>query len=825
MASASPPAIAPSTSKKEPEVLTAGYMATLAALCTINKVTPEEIASIFTEEFIPALKSGSSRPRVGAAARLHTALASLRTPPRRRRLGRRLSLTGYDSEDESESKADDGDNVFERPCTWERDSACWLRDDLELWNNLLEMAGFEMREHVWSEMTIAGYVFSEKGPPFEEDILRVSLLIHFLLLRHRCVKRLLVDMEMSFVEPMMLWDAIKNGAGALTHLEYQPSEADRQAFATTEEATEWARAIFGLNMLTSLHICYAYFDKEVAELLTNFMDETTSLATLIMSGIEPTDPVSAGFFLESMALNRTLKSFQVSPAFLSIGDGEPLATLVRHHTALQKLEVHGGKTCSVSAVLKAAMESPSLKLLFIHACPITAGDIAALSVALKREPPKTPASSESSTTPTPTGRLEVLGFFNCISGDSRLEKLYASLIEGKLLSLTLERCSLGEDFAIAAAERLRSDSRLQILNVQDNRISIAGYTKLVNALEVNKNLQKLAFTVKVRPEESEMAEFCQAVRQHRASSRLHIAWINPRDGEFQRGVRLCKASTLISDLKGWPIEDARVLLDTVETSHTNFLAKLESAEPLCRGVTKKLVKVVGRTQFLSVLKLNISLSVEDEIKVLEALERNTSVEVLELYNFSFPIRVSRALGHMIKHNKHINMMTVFIRQTFEMWTEMRSVCREVERTIEHNHALTSFHVTCGRCNFANQFDILNTIRRNMMQVLEAICFVKGSDEKSHALAFDALKDNTHTVEKVLNSNFFNYSREEATANIEAARVRLAENYLALTGHARREVRGGQLRRWRPIIGTHLVGALSRACSFFRLNDALLVPGM
>ncbi|KAL3241391.1 hypothetical protein MRX96_021639 [Rhipicephalus microplus] len=551
------------------DILSTEYMTLLQRLCRLTNPTVAEISAIFTGDFRRALGGARARPSVRAEAASAQAPSGSRATPStsrgsKKRFGKpssgkgrgRKGITRVEPEEEDEPNSEDVG--FARPCTWEPDRPCWLRGELEQWNNLLARNFFELKEHLWSEFTFTGYGWSEINVPEDLDTLRVSLLINFLLRRHRCLNRVLVDFEMSNLEHAIFWDGIKNGAAAVTTLEYKATVAQQKGMAPKEEYQIWASSLSSLKYLHSLHLTRVFMNLKISEELADFMEETTTLETLSLNAIKPQAKVVAGF-LEALAMNKSIKNFYVSEEFAKAEEGRPLAYFLKNHKVIHTLEVKGGGDFVPSAILRAAMLSRSLRCLNIHACKLLVVDIDEISNALSRGPPDIPpgrdlspearappearasaadgsslaakglsraatsstaekspdegtsaaadeAMSPESPTPT-TSHLEKLGFFDITNSNPLLEQSYASLIGGVLLGLTLSSCDLEETFATAAAAALVRDSRLRTLDVQHNPIPFSKYAAMIDTLKVNETIETLAFTVAGMPASNLTAKF------------------------------------------------------------------------------------------------------------------------------------------------------------------------------------------------------------------------------------------------------------------------------------------------------------------------------
>ncbi|XP_075730271.1 uncharacterized protein LOC142772057 [Rhipicephalus microplus] len=862
------------------DILSTEYMTLLQRLCRLTNPTVAEISAIFTGDFRRALGGARARPSVRAEAASAQAPSGSRATPStsrgsKKRFGKpgsgkgrgRKSTTRVEPEEEDEPNSEDVG--FARPCTWEPDRPCWLRGELEQWNNLLARNFFELKEHLWSEFTFTGYGWSEINVPEDLDTLRVSLLINFLLRRHRCLNRVLVDFEMSNLEHAIFWDGIKNGAAAVTSLEYKATVAQQKGMAPKEEYQIWASSLSSLKYLHSLHLTRVFMNLKISEELADFMEETTTLETLSLNAIKPQAKVVAGF-LEALAMNKSIKNFYVSEEFAKAEEGRPLAYFLKNHKVIHTLEVKGGGDCVPSAILRAAMLSRSLRCLNIHACKLLVVDIDEISNALSRGPPDIPpgrdlspearappearasaadgsslaakvlsraatsstaerlpdegtsaavdeAMSPESPTPT-TSHLEKLGFFDIANSNPLLEQSYASLIGGVLLGLTLSSCDLEETFATAAAAALVRDSRLKTLDVQHNPIPFSKYAAMIDTLKVNETIETLAFTVAGMPASNLTAKFFQAIHESNAASRLKISWVDPRGSDFAQGVDNCRTSLLLTSLSRRPLREVGPLLDTVKKSSNNFAATIRCTATTLRPVVDKLITICRGTKFLNDLKLSVDISEQDGLSLIRSLERNRSVRVLELSNFLFRKRAIRALGQLVQHNQCINELTISIQKGKQEWNQMKSVCRELKEAVLSNRALTVLNVEVANFNLANDFTIKDTLRRNMMYVNEASYFVKGSNDRGHATAFEALKK-SYSLKKVVQWSF-NLKAEQAMKKIEDAHRRYAANYFTLTGVVKDRVRCEPDPDGLATLEEFRVNVLAHLCNFLSINDVL-----
>lgn len=823
----------PSQQGQDGDVLSPEYMALLQSLCRLTQPTVNEISGIFNGEFRRALGDGKTKPskRSEAQSTSRGGPSTSRGAPSRgsrkrggksasRGRGKGRGRKGAKGDDPDDDDGDDGgnggvaDNGYQRGCTWEPDQKpCWIIAELDPWNRTLAKGFFELHEHKWGELTLQGYAWPDTSPPTLPEVLRVSLLVHLLLRQHRCVLRVVLDMVINKLEPMIFWHAIKSCAGGLKFFQFYSDDAHLFGQVPQADAVMWAHSVATLASVRIIHLARVFFDREIALVLGRYVEDSTALIDLTLNGVTA-DSDDAATFLDYVARNRTLKKMWLQQDLLMARGGDALANVVRNHVTLDSLEVAGAGTATPSAVLKAAVQSPSLRSLIVNRCVISAPDVRAMAAALTRRPPS-PATAEGATAapPSPTSHLENLSFLSCGGTDARLQRAYASLIGGVLLRLTVTDCSVTDVFASAVAKKLSTDTRLRELFVQHNPFTTNGRRTIVQALQVNKTLETLAISLMPAPDLSRMFDIIRELDV----SRLILGWGNPSGFDFAEGNHLCRVSSAFFDLDRRDPEDARVLLDTLASSRQVNAVSLECTHFSVPAVLRHLAEAVGKTKYLRELKLTLDVPEAYVVSALRAMEDNKSVHRLHLSKITFKRRAVKALGRMVEQNRTINLLNIDLMQSgIDNWTQLRSVCRELKEAILRNRFLISVNVTVGNDNRASDYPIKEALRRNMMIVNQAIRFVYGSMNKSHALAFETLQYSLSV--KHMMCEHFDITERDALAKIDDARNRLAANYFILTGVIRERITCD--RRGKATIGELDMDLLARICSYLSLTDVM-----
>ncbi|XP_077497734.1 uncharacterized protein LOC144108353 [Amblyomma americanum] len=437
--------------------MTAEYIEKLRSLCTFSKTTTNEIIDIF-KELHGSLSKGTSTPSTSSR-------------------GRRCSTDDSDPI-AALQRASRARESFDRPCTDKSGAKqCWLVSELDPWNLVLSRGFIELREHSWGELFLEGYSRADNNTPRYRDALLVSLLVDVLLQQHRCVTIIVLNVAFSNMDMAIFWHSLQNGGEGVRHLEFT-SESGELTLLQWFGIELWSYSVVCLPALHSLHISRLLFNDEVAQTLGNYMVTTTTLKSMVFNDVQA-ECKHATLFLDHLARNTTVTSLKFHEHFVLAQGGQALARVLKNHVALECLEIRGKEKYTPSAVLRAAVQSCSLKSLAVHKFTILAEDIEVMAAGLTRHPP---SYAMEKSPRTRTSSLEKLSFFDS-KRKPGLQAAYGKLIGGVLLQLTIKRCFLGDVFAVTAARKLRNDSRLRVLEVKDSGLPVSAIRILVKALE------------------------------------------------------------------------------------------------------------------------------------------------------------------------------------------------------------------------------------------------------------------------------------------------------------------------------------------------------
>ncbi|XP_070397100.1 uncharacterized protein [Dermacentor albipictus] len=740
-------------------VFTRSYTDSLREMCEWYHPSRTRIPELYEGFFRDTLRSRSARPSdMARAAAADSPSTSRGTPSQHVVFSYQRSLGG---------DANPNDDDYARKCTWRHNRACWLFYELEQWNSLLAKGCFELLVHKCYELELVGFRCSLLDNPSNYDVFQTALLIIVLLQRHSCLTRVVVDVVGAKLERRLFWHAMAESKDRVRFLDLRADIYDGED--PVGHGVLWASSVSIMWRVVSLNLSGVLFNQEVSEALARYM-KTTALESLSLTNITA-EAAEVSHFLIHFAHNTSIKKLCLPAAFLSAQSGELLADAVRNHSGLEELEVRGSGLTSPSALLRGAVRNKTLRCLNIYSCQASLEDIKELAVALTRRP-LSPSSSEgtSSESLTPTRRLERLGFFNFAKCDTDLERAYASLIGGVLLSLTLFNCHLTDTFGIAAALKLNIDDRLLKLNVAKNLIKPAGIYRMVEAMQVNHSLETLIVTILRMQPVDELLRLFSLIRTHGVSARLQFHWEEPRATPFAQGVPLCRLCTCEFALDRRTLDDATALMGTLSTTRHIRIASIKCTFSSPVLVIQTIIDAVRSARYLRHLTLNAYVRVPEMLKLVDALKSNRSVGILELPKHMFDEAVVTAMGQLVVHNRTIYILTIVIEDLKCKKQDVEIFRSEMSKAVPLNPFLIAVNLMLCNVNQETSFEVKQALRRNMMKVHMAVHFVNGSSDHSHVLAFRELA-HTYSVEHVLSHND-GLDETIAAGKVIAARSRL-----------------------------------------------------
>ncbi|KAH7976334.1 hypothetical protein HPB52_012021 [Rhipicephalus sanguineus] len=744
-------------------ILTPEYADLLRSLSAISTPSLNDVTNIF-KEFRRSLDARKPKPSSKPSTSLSTSSGA--SKKRGGKSAARATAVS-DGADFDGCASGDGNLGFERSCTWEPDeNRCWIVSDLDLWNRILSCNCVELREY-------------------------------------KCVTHIFLDMSMTTIERYILWHAIKTGAGGVKRLEIRPCFLNICGLTALIERTVCCQAIATMMNLTFLRLSDIYLTDEMAHTIGVYVEQTTALTILQLIQAVAND-TNAGVFLDHLARNRSVKSLRVQEFFVIARQGQALADVVRNHVTLQEIEARGPPDFRPSALLAAAVQSPSLRSLTVHDCLVDAEDIQAMASALTVTRAPIDFTAEM-LPPLPTSRLRQLTFMNCV-----------------LVRLKLFKCGLGEIYAARAAYRLLYDKRLRELDLEDNDFTTDALSDIIGTLKVNKTLEALVVNMTNQHTEGEVASLFRKINKTDAFSRIMFHWVNPRASDLLQSIHASHTPSVCLNLD--EREDAAACLQAIADNRNLDVVCLEFTE-LPEGTTvQRLTHTLATSKSLRKVSLSSSLPESDVVLLFRALEKNRTISVIEFRSITFQKRTARALGQMVERNRKIIFLTVVVADNdpvVDCTVQVRSICRELKEAILRNRFLMNVAVKIGLSERSHDLVIMDALRSNTVLLNRAVRFVNGSMEKVDALAFDTLQHCESVPLRMLMD--FDICRESALEKVAEARQRLVFNYFVLTGVVEAAVVCERSRKAKKkkttldMIGRRLQ---ARICSYLSLADVM-----
>lgn len=805
MATAAEPA------EQEAGILTPEYMASLRTLCTWTRPTLEQVSDIFNQEFRDVLGLGITQPLVPAeppaspepsipidapsTSRGRTPRSSRKrvtqkfTARRGRSQGRsRKWSIAEEPEDESANEGDTTSGAadvvtkvgedYGRSCTWEpKEKRCWLFDKLDRWNTLLATGLLQLVEFRWGEFRLQGYAAIDLTPTPLEHVLRVSLLVHLLLKTHRCIQRVEVDLAVTKLEEPVFWDALYGCPGVRDHFEFCGHHTFYFREEEPEESVRWAQSIATLTGLRSLTLGNILLSPEAAEILGNYVEESISLTTLNLKHFEPADGIIP--FLRHLAFNISVTSMEVTIEMLENEEGLVFADVVRTHVALNKLEIHGSKVATPSALMRAAVGSRSLKTFILNECNLAVLDLAIMSRALYRRPPS-PVSfpGGASASEPPTSGLENLMFYKCGKEEDRmLEVAFAELIRGGLRLLSIRECYLRDTFAGHAAYLLQMDRRLQHLYIQNNCLGPLGSRMMLKGLAANSTLEVLGLDL---AHHQHLIAVFAVMWQYNLASRLVVHWINPLGRQYAIARTSCTSSTAYLNLSWrWP-QDLQLLLNTLGQCHRTKQAEIEFRPLPPPDYVLLLALALENMQYIRILELFLTIPEHHVVRVFRGLEKNRTIQRLTITHTRFTKEAVKALARVVALNTTLTVLKIeLLHCGGNHWYQLKDICYGIREAMQINYFIIDLSVCVASENRASDYHIKEALRRNMVLVNEAIRFIYGWRGKTQALAFDALRYAGSL--KFALEDYYGAEEDEYRVLIRDALQHLAANFIFYAG--------------------------------------------
>ncbi|KAK8762361.1 hypothetical protein V5799_026372 [Amblyomma americanum] len=392
-----------------------------------------------------------------------------------------------------------------------------------------------------------------------------------------------------------------------------------------------------------------------------------------------------------------------------------------------------------------------------------------------------------------------------------LSRTYVELQEHSWGELTMRGYSSPKSSIPQASDALRSSLLMHVLLQQHRRVAHAVglrkscLSRIAGFYVVNYTLEQIACNLYCSTPDLDLLTMFNAIRELGASSRIDVDWYEPLPSYVAQFGGLCRISTLLLDLANCSAEDAKNLLEPLVSATNITKVGIECDEPVGHAVVEQLVDALCKTKAVSVLR---------------SLEQNRSISELDVGGMTFNRRSAKALARLVEHNRTLNKIFVNVdEEDCGGCPQIRTVCRELKEAMPRNRFLTTVAVNSLSGNCASDIVIKEALRRNRMLVNQAVHFVKGSDSKKDALAFETLQ-HSRTVVRQLCKDSGDPDEASARGKIDKARRRLTFDYFIFTGVVKDKIACRPHSKRKPGFDKLDKHVQAHICSYLSLTDVM-----
>ncbi|XP_077495698.1 uncharacterized protein LOC144106725 [Amblyomma americanum] len=640
---------------------------------------------------------------------------------------------------------------------------CWLREELPLWNAMLNCINLQLCEYEPGRMSIQslplkGCNFS-RTPIFQD----AAMLLVWLLDHHRCIDRFSLSQKLP---AWLLLKAMRHGSN-LRHVSLTR--------ACRRKEQSLAKAFDALRTVESLYLTFPAFSLGQSSL-----------------------PAACGLIERSA---RTLSTLELrGPLFPSEGDEAAMDAVSRTKT-LRELLLYG---CSVTGpglgkIAELLRSTQTLSKLTLHVAPAVHSSWHEVGDALRYNTSLVELSIGVQShhcwlTPV-LEALETNSTLKCLHITSTLYKaeivaLGSSLGKNTCLTtLKLSQPHVKSSLVSVLAEVLLFNSTLECLDMTaSGRINLREVKGLYTALTRNSSLKRLAFA-KGNYFGDDREGLARMLFESGCSHRVVADW---RTEEFPFLIRTVK-ETHSGPVELHLLDDGFInnvgceLFDALSQSTTlwNLVVTSWIRHSL---IWRVLVNTLASSNCIKSLQLNLNghKKPSDPIALIaEALATNTSVLsllfVVDEFDFLTSIGVVRPLARLVTVNRTLIKLTVS-----SFYAVMSPVLLEpLAAATEENHVILDVTIGAHPPHGSASVRICEALRRNMQMLSWAREFVMGSYvTRDSAEAYERLRCKGSLL---LTFKATEGTQEDPSKLLVAAEYRLRCNYLVLTNIVKRKV--------------------------------------
>ncbi|CAN7989443.1 unnamed protein product [Ixodes hexagonus] len=647
-------------------------------------------------------------------------------------------------------------------CTDDGTKPCHLVQDLSIWNEFLRVLDAELKEVSPGKLNVLGLHGIHPWAEFKESDLRhSSMLLHWLLKEHRCIKALEFK-QAVFVpgESQLLCDALRTNS-RLTR--FKLSDYGYREDTSMQVIT----AISTMTQLVELELTHLHVSSSALAHLMKALQGTMTLKSLAFYFIILT-PDDTQHFLEGLSKNTTIKALRIDACCFVPGDGKVFKEYLAKNEVLEDLTVehenekYNYHTKFNLGPLSGALEqNKALKKLCL--------------MSFDRDPSRCELFFEALANNSTLQHLEI-DSVPCSYWGFKVEEMFAELI-GKNTGLLRLDVLLSSGCSVASlAAAIRQSVTLQKLALHLSDLTQENARLFLEALASNKSLELVRIgnvwgTV--------IPEFYRILQETGTEARVKFCATIDEPTRLASTLKNCpmlsEVSYDLSDCSKRSLKKEEGFLQFISCHHLVELSISLDQYKITSKSAWFLASFLSSTKKLKVIKLSIFAPVLITHILLEGLSRNRSISEMSLEFFSYSQNHLRLFKTMLEGNLVLRDLSL----TSSKDKKSLSVLRELPQCLICNYSLLK--VTMDKClRFETcMFQVQDIMRRNLSFLNRAAEFVMGLHSKCSADAFEHLCQSEALVKKV--QELDSGTESDARHKIKESIFYLNSNFLIVVG--------------------------------------------
>ncbi|XP_029843551.2 uncharacterized protein LOC115326745 [Ixodes scapularis] len=633
------------------------------------------------------------------------------------------------------------------------ETTCHLLQDLTIWNEFLMLLNVELKELTPRKLGVVSLGSSSRGEWRNSDHYHSSILLHWLLKEHHCIKTLQLQQAVDQENSQILFDALRLNSG-LTRLNLNdcgwPGDSSMQLIT----------AVLTMTQLEELELTKVNVTSDALVYLADALEGMKHLKSLAIYFID-----GAGHYmkplLQGLSKNVTVKSLQVDYYCFAPGNDKVFGEYLAHNAILENLIIeHDYYGChyavvNVSALASALKVNKVLKKLRLGGFDHEVSRIKQFVEAM-----------------TKNSTLQHL-HFSGLHWDFDAN-IFAELIEKNTGLLELEVSNSIPCSVAPVAAAIAQNVSMRKLTL---KLSVATHEKAKLFLEALASNRTLELVTIGDVDETSVLDVYKLLQETGTEARVEF-W-----AAFEEP--LCLASTLkdcpkLTDISFESCEDLepQLLLGGLEQlASCRHIVKLWLAldEDIGSDCAKSLASLLSSTKTLKECHLRLETTTQITDILLGGLSCNRSISLMFLEYWSFRHCHVGLLTAMLEGNMVLRDMTL---ESSDDQTSL-SVLEMLPHCLLKNYSLLNVGMNMclefKRC----MFEVRDILRRNLSFLNRAAEFVMGLHSKHSANAFECLYESETLASKV--QDLTSETASEVQQRIRKTAAYLNVNFLAIVG--------------------------------------------